>query len=148
MKLTFKGDYALKIMLDLAQNYEKGLVRIKDISKRQDIPVKYLEQIILILKGAGFVRSRRGPDGGVALARSPQKIRIGEIIRLMDGATSPITCISKTEPSKCRDLAKCPFVGMWRDIRDYTNAIVDSTTFADMAERAKKMAGKSPDYSI
>ncbi|MDI6756398.1 MAG: Rrf2 family transcriptional regulator [Endomicrobiia bacterium] len=148
MKLTYKGDYALKIILDLAQYYEKGLVRVKDISERQDIPKKYLEQIILILKGAGYVRSRRGPDGGIALAKPPEKIRLGEIIRLTDGATSPITCVSKTEPSSCRAFAGCPFVDMWRDIRDYTNRIVDHTTFADMLDRVKIIETTEPDYAI
>lgn len=148
MKLTYKGDYALKIILDLAQRYDHGLSRVKDISERQDIPKKYLEQIIIILKSAGYIRSRRGPDGGISLAKPPEKIRLGEIIRLTDGATSPITCISKTEPSKCRDFGRCPFVDMWRDIRDYTNGIVDNTTFADIVEKSKKISVKHPDYNI
>lgn len=156
MKITFKGDYALKILLDLSLNYldngiginSKGLVQIKDISKRQDIPIKYLEQIILILKGAGYVRSRRGPAGGVYLAKPPEEIMIGEIIRLMEGSTSPITCVSRTEPSRCDFSNRCPFIEMWKQIRDFTNKIIDNTTFADIAERLKKMTVKSPDYSI
>ncbi|MFH1540592.1 MAG: Rrf2 family transcriptional regulator [Elusimicrobiota bacterium] len=167
MRITFKGDYALKILLDLSLNYPDkkvginsvefvslgskysiGLVQIKDISKRQDIPVKYLEQIILILKGAGYVRSKRGPVGGVYLAKPPEKIKVGEIVRLMEGSTSPITCVSRTEPSKCNFIRRCPFVEMWTEIRDLTNKIIDGTTFADISEKVKSTSIKSTDYSI
>lgn len=148
MKITYKGDYALKILLDLSLNYDKGLVQIKDISKRQDIPVKYLEQIVLILKGAGYVGSRRGPEGGVYLAKPPEKIKMGQIIRLMEGSTSPISCVSKTAPSKCNFFNRCPFVEMWTDIRDFTSKIIDNTTFADISKKLKNMSIKSPDYSI
>ena len=151
MRITYKGDYALKIILDLAMDYynKDCLVQMKDISKRQDIPIKYLEQIVLILKGAGYIRSRRGPEGGLRLARNPREIKVGEIIRLMDGTTSPITCVSKTEPSKCRDIRSCPFVDMWDDIRNYINNIVDKTTFADLVEKMKeRFSKKAPDYVI
>ncbi len=151
MRITYKGDYALKIILDLAEHYysEKKLVQMKEISKRQDIPLKYLEQIVLVLKGAGYIRSRRGPEGGLILSRPPEKIKVGEIIRLMDGTTSPITCISKTEPSKCRDIDRCPFVDMWLDIRNYTNKIVDNTTFADLVKKLEeKISKKTLDYVI
>ncbi|MFA5780325.1 MAG: Rrf2 family transcriptional regulator [Elusimicrobiota bacterium] len=156
MKITFKGDYALKILLDLSLNYpdkgiginSKGLVQIKEISKRQDIPVKYLEQIILILKGAGYVRSKRGPVGGVYLAKPPEKIKVGEIVRLMEGSTSPISCVSRTATSKCSFFRRCPFVEMWTEIRDFTNKIIDGTTFADISEKVESMSVKSPDYSI
>ncbi len=159
MKITFKGDYALKILLDLSLNYgsprlQSGvskanrLVQIKEISKRQDIPVKYLEQIILLLKGAGYVRSKRGPVGGVYLAKPPEKIKVGEIIRLMEGSTSPISCVSRTAPSKCSFFRRCPFVEMWTEIRDYTNKIIDGTTFGDIADKVKSMTVRAPDYSI
>ncbi len=148
MKITFKGDYAMKIILELSLNYNKGLVQMKDISKRQDIPLKYLEQIILILKGAGYVRSKRGPVGGVTLARSPEKIKLGEIIRLMDGTTSPITCVSKTEPSKCADMSRCVFRFIWNDVRNCINNIVDKTTFADIVEKTKALNKETLSYTI
>lgn len=148
MKITYKGDYALKILLDLSLNYGKGFIQIKDISKRQDIPIKYLEQIILILKGAGYIGSKRGYEGGVCLAKPPEKIRVGEIVRLMEGSISPITCVSKTAPSKCNFLRRCPFVEMWTEIYDFTNKIIDGTTFADISEKEKQMSLKSLDYSI
>jgi len=148
MKITYKGDYALKILLDLSLNYGSELVQIKDISERQDIPIKYLEQIILILKGAGYIVSKRGPRGGVSLSKPPEKIRVGDIVRLMEGTTAPITCVSRTSPSKCNFYRQCPFVDLWTDIRDYTNKVIDGTTFADIAEKMAKMELQSPDYSI
>jgi len=150
--MTYKGDYALKILLDLTLNYHKGqeqqeLVQIKDIANRQDIPKKYLEQIITTLKGAGFIRSKRGASGGVQLAKQPGSIKLGEVIRLMDGTTSPITCVSRTEHSKCGFYQRCPFKPLWIDIRDYVNNIVDNTTFADIADKYK-VTEKCLDYTI
>jgi len=148
MKITYKGDYALKVMLDLALHYKNGISQIKDISERQDIPLKYLEQIVLVLKGSGYIRSKRGPEGGVFLAKSPEKIKLGEIIRLMDGTTAPITCVSKTEITKCDYFRACPFKDIFIDIRNYINNVLDRTTFADMVEKTKRMSAASIDYSI
>ncbi len=137
MKISFKGDYALKAVLDLALHYNEDKVRINEIAKRQDIPLKYLSQILLVLKGAGYVQSRRGPQGGYWLARSPREITLGEIIRLMDGPTSPIGCVSRSGYSKCNDEPFCPFVGIWAKVRDAINEIVDHTTFEDICEIVK-----------
>lgn len=143
MRISFKGDYALKTILDLALSYNKGLVKISDIAKRQDIPLKYLEQILLILKGARYVNSKRGSDGGYYLTKPPNKIFIGEIVRLMEGHTSPITCVSTSCYTKCDDEKKCPFREVWIEVKKLTNGIVYKTTFADMCEKAKKLQGKS-----
>lgn len=148
MKITYKGDYALKIILDLSLNYGSRMVQIKDISKRQDIPLKYLEQIVLVLKGAGYIRSKRGPVGGISLAKSPESITLGEIIRLMEGTTAPITCVKRISPSECSYMKHCPFVGVWIKIRDLTNAIVDNTTFAEMVKKYQLLNRKVLDYSI
>jgi len=143
MKISFKGDYALKAVLDLALNYNNGKIQINDIAKRQDIPIKYLSQILLILKGAGYVQSRRGPHGGYWLAKSPRQITLGEIIRLMDGPTSPIGCVSRTGYSKCNDEPFCPFRGIWIKVRDAINEIVDNTTFEDICEIVKNQNTES-----
>lgn len=149
MKISFKGDYALKTILDLALHYQQGLAQISDIAKRQDIPLKYLEQILLVLKGAGYVRSKRGPEGGYSLAKLPQEIALGEIIRLMEGPTSPVTCVSSSGYSKCKDEPKCPFRGIWLEIKENINKIVDNTTFEDIIKRVEEMKGKTAaDYSI
>jgi len=149
MKITFKGDYALKIILDLALNYDKGIAQIKDISKRQDIPTKFLEQIITTLKGAGYVKTVRGPKGGVFLSRPPSKITMGEIMRLMEGPTSPVACVSKSGYNKCSYEKKCALRGYFAEIRDRVNDVVDKTTFQDIADKAHRLnATNALDYVI
>lgn len=149
MKISFKGDYALKIILDLSLNYDKGIAQIKDISKRQDIPTKFLEQIITTLKGAGYVKTVRGPKGGVLLAKAPPQITMGEIIRLMEGPTSPITCVSKSGYGKCNYEKKCALRGYFETVRDRINDVVDKVTFEDIAKKARKLEhAEAVDYSI
>ena len=150
MKVSFKGDYALKTILDLSLNYGKGRTQIKDISKRQDIPLKYLEQIVSMLRGAKYVITQRGAKGGIELSKPPSKIHLGEIIRLMEGPTSPITCVSCSGYKRCSFENKCVFTDIWRTIRDRTNEVVDKTTFDDMVQRAAKMegSGKESHYYI
>lgn len=148
MKITYKGDYALKILLDLALNYGRGLIQVKDISKRQDIPLKYLGQIILTLKSAGYIISKRGHDGGVLLAKPPEKITLGEVVRITDGTTSPITCVSCSEPTKCDFSRTCPFMPVWAEVRQSINRIVDSTTMLDMVNKYKASTVSAIDYAI
>ncbi|MDD5131634.1 MAG: Rrf2 family transcriptional regulator [bacterium] len=138
MKISFRGDYALKAILDLALHYDQGLVKIQDIARRQDIPLKYLEQILLSLKGAGYVNSQRGAKGGYYLAKEPKMIKIGEIIRFMEGPVSPITCVSKSCYKKCTEEADCVFRPIWDKIRLMTEGIVDKTTFADLCRKYEK----------
>jgi len=141
MRISFKGDYALKTILDLSINYGKGLVKISDISKRRDIPTKYLEQILLQLKSAGYVNSKRGPEGGYYLAKKPVQITLGEIVRLTEGYTSPISCVSESCKLKdrCKDEARCPFRPIWKDIREMVNGVVDRISFEDMCLRNGKI---------
>jgi Rrf2 family protein len=139
MRISFKGDYALKIILDLAATYNKGVARIRDISKRQDIPEKFLEQIIIILKRGGYIKTVRGPRGGVSLAKHPSEITLGEIVRLMDGSTAPIACVSCSAYLKCDYESRCAFKKVWAEVRQKTNEIVDKTTFQDMVTEANKM---------
>ena len=87
MKISFKGDYALKIILDLALHFDRGTIPIKEISKRQDIPERFLEQIVTMLKGAGYVKTVRGPRGGIGLIKKPADITLGAVIRHMEGPT-------------------------------------------------------------
>jgi len=149
MKLTYKGDYALKIILDLSLNYGKALSQIKDISKRQDIPKKFLEQIVLLLKSAKYINTIRGPKGGISLAKAPSEITLGEIVRLIEGPTSPIACVSTTGYSQCDFEKKCVFKHVWQDIKERTNEVLDHTTFEDMVDRTKKMLGTNiHDYCI
>ena len=149
MKISYKGDYVLKIILDLSLVFGKGIRPIKDISKRQDIPEKFLEQIITTLKRAGYVKTIRGAKGGVMLAKDPAGITLGEIIRLVDGSTSPIACVSRTGYAACGFENRCAFRDVFCEIRDRINDIVDQTTFADMVAKARRMGEKEViDYAI
>jgi len=149
MKITFKGDYALKILLELSLGEKSQLIQMKDIAKRQDIPRKFLEQIVLILKGANYIKTVRGPKGGIALARDPGKITLGEIIRLIEGTTSPIGCVSKTSRETCDFENRCAFRDVFLEVRNRINDVVDKTTFADMVRQTEAIRGKRlVDYSI
>jgi len=149
MKISFKGDYVLKVILDLSLVFGKGIRQIKDIAQKQDIPEKFLEQIITTLKGAGYVKTVRGARGGVLLAKDPAEITLGEIVRLIDGPTSPIACVSATGYASCDFESRCAFRDIFCEIRDRINDIVDKTTFADMVEKTRQLGEKEAiDYTI
>lgn len=137
MKITYKGDYALKAILDLALNYDSGVVTIHDISKRADIPLKFLEQVLLDLKRGGFVESRRGKVGGYLLAKPPSQIKLGDVVRFIDGPIEPIACVEK-KYSGCKDVYRCVFRNIWQRVTDATSDIVDNITFEDLAKQASK----------
>src|SRR3989338_2197756 len=131
MRITYKGDYALKAMLDLALHYGNGVVTIHDLAKRADIPIKFLEQVLLDLKRGGFVESRRGKVGGYLFARAPSQIKLGEIIRFIDGPIEPIGCVEKGY-SSCNDLYRCAFRKIWKEVAEATSDIIDNITFEDL----------------
>ncbi|MDP3041557.1 MAG: Rrf2 family transcriptional regulator [Candidatus Omnitrophota bacterium] len=134
MRLTYKGDYALKALLDLATHYEYGLSTIHDIAKRIHAPVKFLEQVLLDLKKGGFVESRRGNVGGYLLSRHPGKIVLGDVVRFIDGSTEPIACV-ESDYSGCTDIYKCSFRKIWQDVAKATSGIIDSITFEDLVNK-------------
>lgn len=137
MKITYKGDYALKTILDLAGHFGNGPVAINDLSRRLDIPTKFLEQILLGLKRAGFVESRRGKIGGYSLAKAPGKITLGGVVRFIDGPIEPIACVDK-QYSGCHDAETCVFRGIWSQVSKSSAKIIDSITFEDLLKRSKK----------
>ncbi len=141
MRITYKGDYALKTILDLAINYGNSPMTIHDLAKRADIPIKFLEQILLDLKRGGFVESRRGKVGGYLLAKHPAQVRVGDVIRFIDGPIEPISCLEK-QYSGCRDIYKCVFRPIWKEIGRATSSIVDNITFEDLIKQlqTKKQA--------
>ena len=136
MRITYKGDYALKALLDLAIHYEYGVSTIHDIAKRINAPVKFLEQVLLELKNGGFVESRRGKIGGYLLVRSPRQITLGEVVRFIDGPIEPIACVEKGY-SGCTDIYKCVFRKIWLDIGRSASEIVDNITFEELVDRAQ-----------
>ena len=109
MKISTKGRYALRLMLDLAVNYTGEYITIKNIAKRQEISEKYLEQIITQLSKAGFVKSARGAQGGYMLARTPAEYTVGEILRLLEGSLAPVACLEENHPVRQKKLDRIFF---------------------------------------
>ena len=137
MKISSKGRYALRLMLDIAQHDNGKPVRIKDISSRQEISDKYLEQIISILNKAGFVRSIRGPQGGYLLTHHPEEYTVGMILRLTEGSLAPVACL-EGEVNSCYRQENCVTLRVWEKLRDAINGVVDRITLADLLEWSRE----------
>jgi Rrf2 family protein len=137
MKISTKGRYALRLMLDLAQHNTGEYISLKDISGRQDITVKYLEQIVTSLTRAGFLRSQRGNNGGYRLAKNPAEYKVGDILRAMEGSLDPVNCDASVEDIRNEDFAVLPF---WRGLSEVINKYVDSYTLEDLVDMAAEMA--------
>lgn len=133
MKISTKGRYALRLMLDLAVNNTGEPVRIKDISRRQDISDKYLEQIISVLNKAGYVKSLRGPQGGYRLARDPKEYTVGMILRLTEGSLAPVACL-EDEKNECPRQDDCVTLILWEKLDEAIKGVVDHYTLADLVE--------------
>ena len=131
MKISTKGRYALRIMLDLALAGNDEPVRVKDIAKRQDISVKYMEQIITVLSKAGYLRSNRGPQGGYRLAKPPKDYTVGMILRLTEGSLSPVACLEH-EPNTCPRQDECVTLRIWKELDDAIRNVVDKYTLEDL----------------
>lgn len=144
MKISTKGRYALRLMLDLATYNTGEPVSIKDIAKRQQISEKYLEQIISILNKAGYVRSIRGPQGGYILKRNPEEYTVGMILRLTEGDLAPVSCVAEGN-DECDKRDTCVTIKVWRRINDAVNNVVDNITLEDLLEW---QAEKSDQYVI
>jgi Rrf2 family protein len=111
MRLSTRGRYGTRLMVDLAQHYANGPVPLAEIAKRQDLSAKYLEQLIILLKGAGLIRSVRGRRGGYMLARKPEEISVGEIVETLEGRLSVVDCV--LEPDLCYRAIECPSRDIW-----------------------------------
>ncbi len=133
MKISTKGRYALRLMLDLALHDNGEPVRIKDIAARQEISDKYLEQIISSLNKAGYVKSIRGPQGGYKLAKKPSYYTVGMILRLTEGSLAPVACLDDEE-NQCLRQENCATLEVWRRLDDAIKSVVDTITLADLVE--------------
>ena len=133
MKISTKGRYALRLMIDLATNDEGNPIRIKDVAERQNISDKYLEQIISVLNKAGFVRSVRGPQGGYLLKKKPEDYSVGMILRLTEGSLAPVACVEEDE-TDCERQGGCVTYLLWRKISDAINGVVDTITLKDLVD--------------
>ena len=133
MKVSTKGRYALRLMIDIAVNSNDKPVSIKEIARRQGISEKYLEQIISILNSAGFVRSTPRAQGGYVLRKEPSEYTVGMILRLTEGSLAPVACI-EDNVVQCDRVENCATIEVWRRLNDAINGVVDNITLADLVE--------------
>ncbi|MCR5724061.1 MAG: Rrf2 family transcriptional regulator [Treponema sp.] len=131
MKISTRGRYALRFMIDLAQHGNENYIALKDISQRQEISIKYLEQITSLLSKYGLLLSVRGPQGGYKLARAPEEYTIGQILRTTEGNLAPVTCL-ETDHNECPRKAGCPTLPLWEGLAKVVNSYLDSVTLKDL----------------
>ena len=137
MWITRRTDYATRAVLALAIADDGQPRKIHDIAAATSTPVNVLEQLLPQLRSAGLVRSERGPSGGYRLNHPPEDITLGKVVRLIQGPLAPISCATRHEPEPCPMEVGCTLRDVWADVRDATIAILDATTFADLAARAE-----------
>jgi len=137
MKVSKKGEYALRAMIDLSLNYEQGTVQIRDIANREKIPEKFLEQILLTLKKAGLLQSRQGVGGGYSLIRPPKEISLAEVIRVIDGPLAPLSCVSQWAYISCPEEKNCGLYSVMLDVRNAIAELLENITFEDVCKRTK-----------
>lgn len=133
MKISTKGRYALRLMLDIALYGEESPVRIKDVAARQNISVKYLEQIVSLLVKAGYLKSIRGAQGGYQLMRTPREYTAGSILRVTEGSLAPVDCL-EGERIGCERAEECVTLRLWQELKDAINGVVDRYTLQDMMD--------------
>ena len=138
MKLSTKGTYGMKAILDLALHSDGNPVAIKSIAERQNISENYLEQLFAILRKSGLLQSIRGAQGGYILAKNPGKITAGLILRILEGSLAPVHCVEENKPEACNRSENCITKYVWAEIRDKIYDVVDSITLADLVEEYNK----------
>lgn len=135
MKISTRGRYALRFMIDLAQHDSTEYISLKDISERQGVSVKYLEQITSLLSKFGLLQSVRGPQGGYKLAKSADKYTVGEILRVTEGNLVPVACLENT-PNQCPRAKNCDTLAFWSEFNNLVNNFLDSKTLDDLVKSA------------
>ncbi len=138
MKLSKRGEYALRALIDLGIAYELGwpMLQVSELAAKERLPTKFLEQIFMQLKAAGYVKARRGKFGGYSLARPANRIKFGAVIRLIDGPLAPIPCVSQTAYARCScpDEVHCGLRMLMLDVRNAITTLLDRYTLADIVE--------------
>lgn len=145
MKISTKGRYALRMLIDLAEHSNDGFIALKDIAERQGISKKYLEQIVPILNRSDILQTNRGFQGGYKLAQSPDKYTIGKILRLTEGSLSPIPCLDQN-PNQCERSNVCVTLPIWQGLSKVINDYLDSITLQDILDKQRERY--SNDYMI
>ncbi|MBQ8503954.1 MAG: Rrf2 family transcriptional regulator [Clostridia bacterium] len=145
MKISTKGRYALRMMLDLAEHKDDGYIALKDIAQRQNVSKKYLEQIIPVFNKTDFLRTNRGFQGGYKLAKAPEKYTVGEILRLTEGTLAPVSCL-EYEPNECERCAECITLPVWQGLYSVVTEYLDGITLQDILDKHKE--NPADDYMI
>jgi len=147
--LSQKCQYAIRAVFELAVQYGRGPVKVSRIAEAQAIPPRFLEVILNQLRRAGFVQSRRGPEGGYILARQPDRIAVGKIVELMEGPLVPVACMNEPSTDKCSLQGRCVFIGMWERAAQALSDVYDRTNFQNLVDEDEKMRkAETVSYSI
>src|ERR1035437_202295 len=141
MRLSLRGEYALRALLVLRLNYDQPLVRIQSISDQQNIPKRFLEQILNDLKSAGIVQSKRGVAGGYRLAKRPEEITLAAVVRHIEGALAPVSCVSERfyEKCSCPDESRCAIRSAMKEVREAVVRVAERITIAELCNRAREL---------
>ena len=147
MKISTKGHYGIRALIELTHHYgESKPMQSSEIAARQDIPESYLEQLLTVLRRAGFIRSVRGPQGGHALIRDPHDVRVSEVVQALEGPVMPIDCLDETSP--CGRNGGCAQHDMWDQVRLAILQVLNDTNIADLAERDREVKAGAARYMI
>lgn len=144
MKISTKGRYALRLMVDLAEHKDNGFIALKDVAKRQNISKKYLEQIVPVLNGAGLLATNRGNRGGYRLAKEPKEYTVGDILRITEGSIAPVSCLD-SEINLCERKNFCQTLYVWEGLYKVVNEYLDGITVQDIVD---KIGSVTVDYII
>ena len=151
MRISYKGDYALKAILELSIRYgQSSTLSIGEIASSGDMPENFLEQILLTLKKGGFVKSKRGVNGGFSLAKHPREITVGDVIRFIEGPIEPISCVEENYKG-CKDMKNCLLRDVWKEVGRAISMVIDTVNFEELSIRYKERAlhlKPSYEYSI
>jgi Rrf2 family protein len=149
MSVSSKCYYAIRAVYALSEHESVEPMKIAEIADREQIPIRFLEVILGQLKGGGFVQSRRGAEGGYRLAKPPDQITVGQVMRFVDGPIAPVDCVSQSRPKECEFHGECHFFGFWGRVRQAISDVVDRTTFADLLkENQDRIRGYIGDWMI
>ncbi len=136
MKVSTKGDYGVRALVELAHHFGEGPVQSAGIASRQEIPEPYLDQLLTTLRRAGFIRSVRGPQGGHALIREPHDVKLSEVLVSLEGSLAPIACVD--DPDACTKDGGCVQREVWVQVRDATQEILESVSIGDLADKERQ----------
>ena len=146
MKVSTKGDYGVRALVELAHHYGQGPVQSAEIAARQEVPEPYLDQLLTTLRRAGFIRSVRGPQGGHALIREPREVKLSDVMLALEGSLAPLACVD--DPQACTKSGGCVQREVWERVRDATLAILESVSIADLASKESEYSKNGGRYYI